>query len=261
MRCIRAIILAFSAYSRVPMPRVKREDDAIKLAIAFLPVIGIAVGGAVWLWQLLCLRLEIGAVLFAAVAAVLPIIITGGIHMDGYIDTSDALAAWRDREKSLEILKDPHIGAFAIIRFGTHLLIVFALLCELFQRGTGGAELGFVYILSRCLAAFSALYMPNARKDGMLAAFTQKADRKMAAAILALLSAAGLAGWFVFAFPQGLLGLVLCLPVTLWYRATAKKRFGGATGDTTGFYLQTIELTILAGLLIGRILFTWLNFC
>ena len=53
---------------------------------------------------------------FTAVVLVLvPVIVTGGIHVDGLLDTSDALSSWRDREKRLEILKDSHAGAFAVI--------------------------------------------------------------------------------------------------------------------------------------------------
>lgn len=256
MRYIRAMILTFSTYSRIPMPKVKWDDDAMKLGIAFLPIVGIAIGGMVWLWQIFCLGFEIGAVLFAAVTAVLPILITGGIHMDGYCDTSDALASWQDKERRLEILKDPHTGAFAVIRFGVYLLMSFALLCELYGRGVFGVGIGFVYIISRCFASWSALYVPNARKSGMLAAFTKEVDRKKAVVILTALSLASIVGWLVFSFPQGIVGIVLCLPVTLWYNGMAKKYFGGATGDTTGFFLQTTELTLLAGLLIGSVLFT-----
>ena len=67
MRWIRAIILVFSTYTRIPMPQVKWDDDAIKLAIAFLPLVGMIMGGAVWCWQILCRGLELSAVLFAAV--------------------------------------------------------------------------------------------------------------------------------------------------------------------------------------------------
>ena len=49
------------------------------------------------------------------VLVIVPVVITGGIHVDGLLDTSDALSSWRDREKRLEILKDSHAGAFAVI--------------------------------------------------------------------------------------------------------------------------------------------------
>ena len=255
MLWIRAVILAFSTYTRIPVPQVKWDDDAMQLAIAFLPLAGAAVGVAIWVWQQFCDHFEVSAVLFAAVTVAIPIWVTGGIHADGYCDTSDALASWQDKERRLEILKDPRAGAFALIRFGIYTLLSFALLYELFARGYDGG-ICTIYMLSRCLAAWSAMTMPNARKDGMLAAFTEKADRKKAYITLGLLSALGAAGWVYLSFPRGLFGLLLCLPVTLWYRSMARKRFGGVTGDTTGYYLQTIELTLLAGLWMGGLVLT-----
>jgi adenosylcobinamide-GDP ribazoletransferase len=257
MSRIRAVILIFSTYTRIPVPGVKWDDDAMKFAIAFLPLVGAVIGGAVWVWRFLCGCFGFGAVLFAAVATALPIFITGGIHMDGYCDTSDALASRREKERKLEILKDPHAGAFAVIRSGVYLLICFALLHELFLRGLD-TGIAFLYVLSRCFAVWSAMTMPNARKGGMLAAFTERTDRHSAYISLGVLTALGVAGWLWFTFPQGLAGLALCLPLTAWYRAAARKHFGGATGDTTGFYLQNTELTLLAGLLAGGVALPWL---
>jgi adenosylcobinamide-GDP ribazoletransferase len=239
------------------MPQVKWDDDAMRLAIAFLPVAGAAVGCAVWGWQALCRLLGASAVLFAAVAAALPVFITGGIHMDGYCDTSDAVASWSGRERRLEILKDPHVGAFALIRLAMYVLIDFALLYELYSRGYDSG-IGFVYAVSRCLAAWSAMSTPNAREDGMLAAFTNKTDRREAGVILALLSVITAACWVIFTFPYGIAGFLLCVPAALWYRGMVIKRFGGATGDTTGFFLQVLELALPAGTLAGGIISEWI---
>ena len=226
------------------------DGGEMSLAIAFLPLAGAVIGAASWCWRLLCSVFNFSAVLYAAVAVAVPVIITGGIHMDGYCDTCDALASWRGRERSLEIMKDPHIGAFAMIRLGVHLLLCFAVFHELYSFGTV-PSVAFMYPLSRCLAALGAITMPNARKDGMLAAFTEKIDRRKAVAILALLTVISAAGWILFSFPAGFAGIALSLLVTFWYRSIAMKRFGGATGDTTGFHLQITELALLAGLLAG----------
>ena len=262
MRWIRAIIIVFSTYTRIPLQRVKWDDDAMKLSLAFLPLAGVIIGTVILGWQIICRNFDLSAVLFAAVAVALPILITGGIHMDGFCDTSDALASNQDKERSLEILKDPNVGAFALIRSCLYLLVCFALLYELFLRGydTG---IGFLYILSRCFAVWNAMTMPGARKDGMLAAFTEKVDRRLAYGIIAALTAIGSAGWVWFTFPQGFAGLALIVPVTLWYRSMARKRFGGVTGDTTGFYLQMVEFSLIAGLLLGGVVFECLRrgFC
>ncbi len=66
--------------------------------------------------------------------ALIPVWITGGIHLDGYADTCDALSSYGDREKKLEILKDPHCGAFAVIRLCSYFLAYFCPvhLCEFY---------------------------------------------------------------------------------------------------------------------------------
>ena len=56
-------------------------------------------------------------------AAALPLLVTGGIHADGFCDTVDALSSHAEREKMLEILKDSHCGAFAVIFFGLWLVL------------------------------------------------------------------------------------------------------------------------------------------
>ena len=89
---------------------------------------------------------------FAAAAACLPLLITGGIHMDGFMDTVDALASHQSRERKLEILKDSACGAFAVLYCGVYLLLSFALYYE-------GYAAGWIYafapafVLSRCLSA------------------------------------------------------------------------------------------------------------
>lgn len=82
-------------------------------------------------WLALCDALGFGALLRGAVGALLPILVTGGIHMDGFMDTSDALASWQSPEKRLEILKDSHVGAFAVLGCAGYLLLDAALLSEL----------------------------------------------------------------------------------------------------------------------------------
>lgn len=253
MQWIRAVVLMFSTYTRIKVPQIKWDDKAMRLAIAFLPFVGIVLGCLMWGWYWVCTVFEFNAVLFAAVALALPIFVTGGIHMDGYCDTSDALASWQTSERRLEIMKDPNVGAFALIRVCVYLLLSFALLHELFLRGEI-LGLCFIYTLSRCFAVWSAITLPNARKGGMLAAFTDNADRRAAGIVLALLFAVSVAGLLWVAPPNGIMALILCLPVTLWYKGMARKHFGGVTGDTTGFYLQTIELFMLVGLLAGGIL-------
>ena len=257
MRFIKAIVIAFSTYSKLPMPQIKWDDEAMKLAIVFLPLVGAVTGVFVWGWMLLCKVLGLGSVLFAVIAVALPILISGGIHLDGYCDTSDALASWQDSKRKLEIMKDPNIGAFALIRCSIYLLISFGVLHELSSRNLMESVL-FVYGLSRCMAVWNALSLPNAKKDGMLVTFTSQAKIYTAKIVLSFFTLTCFAGLPWFSFVGGLTAFVLCIPVTLWYRNMVKRHFGGATGDTTGFYIQIIELTLLIGILAGGMIRTCL---
>ncbi|MBQ6212893.1 MAG: adenosylcobinamide-GDP ribazoletransferase, partial [Ruminococcus sp.] len=66
------------------------------------------IGGLLIVWRIVCDCLGIGQLLFAAGAVFLPVLVTGGIHMDGFCDVNDARASYADKEKRLEIMSDPH---------------------------------------------------------------------------------------------------------------------------------------------------------
>ena len=187
----------------------------------------------VWGWLALCDVLGFGALLRGAVGALLPILVTGGIHMDGFMDTSDALASWQSPEKRLEILKDSHVGAFAVLGCAGYLLLDAALLSEL------------------ACSAWAMSAFRSARPKGMLDAFAQAAQRRMltiSCAVYAVLCAvlwAIVGGWL--AIPC-LLAAILC---AWYYRHMSYKQFGGITGDLAGWFLQITELTLTAVIVIG----------
>ena len=109
-----SFVIACSMYSRIPMPQVDWTENRMKYAMCFFPVIGAVIGGLLYLWIYLTGD-STGSLFRAAVAVLIPIIITGGIHLDGLLDTADALSSYKSMEEKLEILKDSHTGAFAII--------------------------------------------------------------------------------------------------------------------------------------------------
>ena len=113
-----SMLMAFSLYSRIPVPQAKWNDESMRWCICFLPLVGLVIGAAQWAAFALLTHFSFGPVLRGAVLAVLPILLSGGIHMDGFMDTCDAIHSYGSREKRLEILKDPHVGAFAVIGSG-----------------------------------------------------------------------------------------------------------------------------------------------
>ena len=131
---MRAAIIAFSMYSRIPMPMFEWKEEDMKYAMCFFPAIGAVIGAVFFGMYLLLDRILTGKILAAGILLAVPLFITGGIHMDGFMDTCDARASYGDREKKLGILKDTHTGAFAVI-FGGLYLILYAAACTELDAG------------------------------------------------------------------------------------------------------------------------------
>lgn len=249
MRVIRSLFIAFSTYSRIPMPQVEWSDANRKYSMCFFPLIGAAIGLLLWGWLLLCDMLAIGALLRGAVGVLLPLLITGGIHMDGFMDTSDALSSWQPRERRLEILKDTHTGAFAVMGCAGYLLLSAALLSE--AVAADAPVLGCCFVLSRALSAWALATFRSARPHGMLDGFARTAHRRMVTvsscvyAAICLLTWILCDGWAALAY---LLTAALCLT---YYRHIAYAQFGGVTGDLAGWFVQVTELLLIAVIIIG----------
>ncbi|MCR5716665.1 MAG: adenosylcobinamide-GDP ribazoletransferase, partial [Lachnospiraceae bacterium] len=150
---IQALVIAFSMYSKIPMPKMNWEEKGMKYAMCFFPVIGLVEGLICYLVGSLLWNLGVSRLLFGCVMAVLPLVITGGIHMDGFLDTADAINSYGDREKRLEILKDPHTGAFAIICGIGYMVLSVGFWSELSKELLAVAAMSFC--LSRALSGFA----------------------------------------------------------------------------------------------------------
>ena len=234
------------------MPQVDWSEENRRWSMCFFPLIGVVVGGLIWLWLALCDGLHIGPFLRGAIGTALPLLVTGGIHMDGFMDVTDAMSSWQTKEKRLEILKDSHVGAFAVIACGAYLLLMAGLLSEC--TAAQGLGLTAAFVLSRSMSAYAMVALPQAKKQGMLADNARNADHhrvRLASwgwfAAAAVAAVCGL-GWYGLALPAGALA---CLG---WYAHRAKKYFGGISGDQAGWYVQVTELVGLGLTVLGRML-------
>ena len=118
-------------YSRIPMPRMDWTEERMRYALCFFPLIGAVIGAVEIATFALCEILGAGVLFRTCLLTAVPLLITGGIHMDGYLDVTDARHSYGEREKKLAILKDPHTGAFAIIGLGLYLLLYAGAVSEL----------------------------------------------------------------------------------------------------------------------------------
>ena len=249
---MKSIIIAFAMYSKLPMPRVDWEQKALSWALCWFPLVGVVIGAALWLWLALARWLGFGDIFTAAFALLLPIALSGGIHLDGFCDTCDALSSHQSREKKLEILKDSHTGAFAIICCCLYLIFFFAVWCEVQPAGRTLWVLALGPVLSRSLSGLAAVSWPNARGSGLLATFIQPMDAVRARAVLLVWAAVSAAAMIALDPVSGIAAAVGAGLSFLYYFVMSRRQFGGITGDLAGFFLQVCECAMVLAVVLAQ---------
>ncbi|MCD8365737.1 MAG: adenosylcobinamide-GDP ribazoletransferase [Clostridiales bacterium] len=242
MRWLESIAAAFAMYSGIPVPQVKWTKENMRYALCFFPLVGAVIGVLVWLWCLAAQTLGVGSSLRSAVCVLIPVLVSGGIHLDGLLDTADALSSWQTNERRLEILKDPHAGAFAVIAGCAYFLAAFGIWSE--ADVMSAAVLGWGFALSRALSGFGICSFPCAKESGLAAAFAGAADRRRCRICLMAEAAACVLGMAYLDWQRAILAAAAAILVCLLCRRMALRRFGGITGDIQGFFLQICELVM-----------------
>lgn len=239
MNLLGSFLIACSMYSAVPVPQVAWTGERMRRVLCFFPLIGAGIGLAFVLAYELCRLAGAGPLAGTFVLTAVPLLLTGGIHMDGYLDVTDARRSYASREKRLAIMKDPHTGAFALIGLGLYLLIYAAAVSELTREAV--RLMPAVFVAERALSAVSVVSFPAAKKEGLAARFSEAAGKRGVLVCAAVYLAASLA-WLLLT--GKLAGLACAAAVALtffWYRRMALREFGGVTGDLAGCFVQCCE--------------------
>lgn len=251
MKILKSLASAFLMYSRIPMPQVEWKEENRRYALCFFPLIGAVIGALFLLWQYVCKMFNAGDLLKGAVSAVIPLVVTGGIHMDGFCDVIDANSSCADREKKLQIMSDPHIGSFAAMWLCAYLILQTAMLAEIKNFGTA-VIVACGYVLSRSLSGLAAVTFRSAKKEGTLQSFAKPAHKKVTIAVLLVFTAIMSAVMLRADLISGGLALAGAAGAFIYYRISAYKNFGGITGDLAGWFLQICEMTVLIFAVVGE---------
>ena len=206
----------------------------------FFPLVGLVLGICYALFALLLLYAVGMRALTAALLLVLPLLLTGGLHADGFMDTADGVFSGRDRERKLEIMKDSRVGAFGVVSFVMLMFVQYALISDMHPLLLIPA-LFVMPVIGRFAMVLSVACFPYAREDGMGKTFADMADRKTVA-IAAVTTA-------VLVLPCGLLAsvaLVLGVLFAFLFCRTMTKTLGGVTGDVYGAVTVLTETLVLA---------------
>ena len=236
---LHAFGMCQSMFCAIPAPQVWDEKAKDKMLL-FLPVVGLEIGliwaGLAWLCRLLNLPTMITALILAAY----PYLVTGFLHLDGYMDVTDAVKSWRDLERRREILKDSHVGSFAVIGI---VLLVVAQFAVFVAAPTDANYLLLIFIpaVSRCCSALAVTGLKPMSTSQYADQRKPKSHMVVLSVMLCVLLSAGflLCGKYGFALVGGLVGYGLAL-------RRAYKSLEGMNGDISGYALTLGELAAAA---------------
>lgn len=243
MKLFRWMAVSFSIYSRIPMPRFEWKAEDHGHSLVFFPMVGAVIGVLTAIAYRLSVWLDLPETVTGIVLTLIPVLVTGGFHLDGYMDTMDARRSYGSAEDKLRILKDPHIGAFAVICLVTAALTYIASAVTIVHLGDERAVLamGVLYVLSRSVSGLLALLIPGAKKDGMLHAETD-GNRRCILVSLWIWLTLSVASLVLIGYVYAAAIAAVAVMLVLYYRHMAVSEFGGVTGDTAGYLLTMCEV-------------------
>ena len=236
---MRPLITALRTLTCLPVPG--KDSDNLAAALPFFPAVGLLIGLLVTgvLYTLSLGGWSTGAGIAAMIAIAW---ITRWLHIDGLADVADALGAARTRERRLQIMKDPHTGAFGVIAIVCDLLLKSAALTLLASRHNWTLVI-VPFIASRTAQVLLAVSLPYARTEGGKAGgFVQEArplhfSLAVVAALAICTALSGLTGILLL-----FQGLIMAVLLRIWM----KREFGGVTGDLLGTGNEVVETGLLA---------------
>jgi len=219
-------------------------------AYVYFPLVGLIIGALLALlgWGAAQLFQPLTVVILVVTGE---IIITGGLHLDGFMDTCDGLFSGRERERILEIMKDSRVGSMGVLGCLVLTALKIGFLNELAGTAAFLPVLAAMPVISRWTMVLAMVRYPYARAQGLGGLFRSGVKKQVVygvslySAVLALAILPGYL-WAV---------LLLTIPLILWTAGLINEVLGGHTGDTYGFMNEISGLfLIMATALVYRIM-------
>lgn len=238
MNPLKRFLIALQFLTIVPVrvkPPVEEKDFGASL-ICF-PLVGFLIGLVL---ILSAVPLSSFPLIQAAVILIISIILTGGIHLDGFADTCDGFYGTGPKEKILEVMRDSRIGTMGVAGVVSLLIMKFSLIAS-FSNAVLWKALILMGVFSRWVQVFACCSASYIRETGKAKCFVEHATKKELFVGLLFTTA-------LFLLFLKLRGLILFfasfLPVFL-FLGYIKKKIGGITGDTIGALSEFAEVSLL----------------
>jgi adenosylcobinamide-GDP ribazoletransferase len=239
-----ALWAAFQFLTILP-PIVRRPftKEELGRSVSFYPLVGLALGGTI-LGLDTILRLALPVQVSAALVLVAWVVLTRGLHLDGFLDACDGLFGGFTPERRLEILRDPRVGAFGVIGGVLLILAKYAAVTTLRDRT---AALLLAPVLGRWALSMVVVLFPYARKEGL--GRDIKDHARWPQALLAGCTALA-AAWLIGQLP-GIIAVAMAGSIMLVVAVRVQRLIPGLTGDIYGAICELVELSVLIFFTIG----------
>lgn len=259
---LRACLAAFQFLTRLPIPvQIDYTERVFQRSSVFYPLVGFVIG--------LLLMLAGGGLTHvlptmpaAIILLVIWVVLTGGLHLDGLMDTADGILSHRPREQMLEIMKDSRVGAMGVIVCVLHLLLKFSLLYTMLDANQLGERasllilLAIVPIWSRWFMVAAIKMWPYARPNsGLGSLFRGVSGKHVTVSLLVALLTTTLCIYMINPISLPSWSVVLCFAaittlVGSGIAAYISSKLGGLTGDTYGALNELLESVLLLAVVI-----------
>ncbi|NOR79810.1 MAG: adenosylcobinamide-GDP ribazoletransferase [Methyloprofundus sp.] len=238
---LASFTLALQFLTRLPFnPGITISDQRIGHSVLFYPLIGLLIGAILALLNLLLP--EQSFTLNAAIILTAWVLLTGGLHLDGLADCSDAwVGGLANKERSLAIMKDPAAGPIAVVMLILLMLLKWTALQSLLLQQQTFIPLLLAPFLGRLSILILMLSTPYIRKNGLGSAMQQHLPRRPAKLIV--LFSLILCFWLINIYT-----LLALLTLIALIRYLALQRIQGLTGDVYGASVEMVETMILISL-------------
>ena len=246
---ISGLSMALTMFTVIPLP-CRWDDNARGMQLALLPVAGAIIGGlwalGVWIINLVNMPSLLGGALLVAI----PNVMSGCIHLDGLMDTSDAIFSWRTLEERRRILKDSRVGAFAVITLAIVLMIYFGAASSITFSKLSIVSLFTIPVATRCCSSY-AIFICKPLEEGGYFNLSRKGIAGNLVILAVFLASAACLSWLVCGI-KGLIPIGSALAGYVTALFYAKSSLKGMGGDIAGFSMTLGELCGVVSLaLIG----------
>jgi adenosylcobinamide-GDP ribazoletransferase len=248
MRQLYSFFTAVQFLTRIPCPNSEFRSEYMVNSLVYYPVVGLILGTILTVAHL-GFKVLFPESITAALTTTLYVILTGGLHLDGLIDTVDGLFSNRPKSQVMEIMKDSRVGALGVIAA----IIVFIIKYSIFQNlGQNIPLTGLIIVLiaNRWGLILLITFFPYVRKEGLGKFFQTKSNKMffLVSTLIALILVI-LIEWYIGLLSMGITALFAWL-----YGKKVTATLGGMTGDTYGAFIELSEIIIF--LILTLILFT-----